>query len=101
MYILVKDKYVKQHINIENSFFKTTSNHNHNPQQNLANKSGTCFALLPVNKGVHMKVMETIDVVVKLKEKIEDAKATNSSLATQLQKLLDAILSNPQNKHSI
>mgnify|MGYP000265129156 CR=1 FL=1 len=48
-----------------------------------------------------MRVMETIDVVVKLKEKIADAQANNSALATQLQKLLDAILSNPQNKHSI
>jgi len=48
-----------------------------------------------------MKVMETIDVVVKLKEKIAEAKATNTALATQLQKLLDAILSSPQNKYSI
>ena len=48
-----------------------------------------------------MKVLETIDVVVKLKEKIADAKQNNIALATQLQKLLDAILSNPQNKHSI
>jgi hypothetical protein len=45
--------------------------------------------------------METIDVVVKLKEKIADAQVHNSTLAAQLQKLLDAILSNPQNKHSI
>ncbi len=57
---------------------------------------------LPINiPGVHMKVMETIDVVVKLKEKIADAKQNNAALATQLQKLLDAILSSPQNKHSI
>ena len=48
-----------------------------------------------------MKVMETIDVVVKLKEKIAEAKSSNTTLATQLQKLLDAILANPQNKHSI
>jgi len=48
-----------------------------------------------------MKVMETIDVVVKLKEKIAEAKKSNMTLATQLQKLLDAILANPQNKHSI
>jgi len=48
-----------------------------------------------------MKVMETIDVVMKLKEKIAEAQVNNSSLANQLQKLLDAILSNPQNKHSI
>ena len=48
-----------------------------------------------------MKVLETIDVVVKLKEKIAEAKSNNTTLATQLQKLLDAILANPQNKHSI
>ena len=48
-----------------------------------------------------MKVMETVDVVVKLKEKIADAKANNNALASQLQKLLDAILSKPQGKHSI
>jgi uncharacterized iron-regulated protein len=52
-------------------------------------------------KGVLMKVMETVDVVVKLKEKIADAKANNVALAAQLQKLLDAILSKPQSKHSI
>jgi len=66
-------------------------------------KRGTRFAvvLLVITQGVRMKVMETIDVVVKLKEKIADAKKNNIALATQLQKLLDAILSNPQNKHSI
>jgi len=48
-----------------------------------------------------MKVLETIDVVVKLKEKIAEAKSHNATLATQLQKLLDAILANPKNKHSI
>ena len=48
-----------------------------------------------------MKVMETIDVVVKLKEKIAEAKTHNATLASQLQKLLDAIMANPQNKHSI
>ena len=48
-----------------------------------------------------MKVLETIDVVIKLKEKIAEAQTHNSSLATQLQKLLDAILSKPTNKHSI
>jgi len=48
-----------------------------------------------------MKVMETVDVVVKLKEKIAAAKSNNAALASQLQKLLDAILSKPQEKHSI
>ena len=48
-----------------------------------------------------MKVLETIDVVVKLKKKIAEAKSNNSALATQLQKLLDGILSHPQNNRSI
>lgn len=48
-----------------------------------------------------MKVMETVDVIVKLKEKIAEAQASNNSLATQLQKLLDTILSNPENRHYI
>jgi len=60
-----------------------------------------CYYLDINHTGVHMKVMETIDVVVKLKEKIADAKQNNAALATQLQKLLDAILNSPQNKHSI
>ena len=48
-----------------------------------------------------MKVLETIDVVVKLKAKIADARQNNSALAIQLQKLLDGILSHPQNERSI
>lgn len=48
-----------------------------------------------------MKVMEKIDVVVKLKEKIAEAKLNNAALATRLQKLLDAILISPQNSRSI
>lgn len=45
-----------------------------------------------------MKVMEKIDVVVKLKEKIAEANANNAALATRLQKLLDALMISPQNK---
>jgi hypothetical protein len=52
-------------------------------------------------KGVLMKVMEKIDVVVKLKEKIAEANANNAALATRLQKLLDALMISPQNKRSI
>jgi len=37
-------------------------------------------------------VMERIDIVVKLKEKIAFAKANNDSIATQLEKLLDGIM---------
>jgi len=48
-----------------------------------------------------MKVLETIDVIVKLKEKIAQAQTSNHALAGQLQRLLDAILEGPANKHSI
>jgi len=48
-----------------------------------------------------MKFIEKIDIVVKLKEKIAEAQATNAALATQLQSLLDQILSNPQNSPAI
>ena len=48
-----------------------------------------------------MKVLEPIDVVVKLKEKIAEAKLNNTALAIQLQKLLDGILNHPQNNRSI
>jgi hypothetical protein len=37
-------------------------------------------------------VMEKIDIVVKLKEKIAEAKKHNDMLASQLQTLLDGIL---------
>ncbi|MEA3374234.1 MAG: hypothetical protein U9Q62_11175 [Campylobacterota bacterium] len=37
-------------------------------------------------------VMEKVDIVVKLKEKIAEARDRNDVLATQLQKLLDGIL---------
>lgn len=37
-------------------------------------------------------VMERIDIVVKLKEKIALARANNDSIADQLEKLLDGIM---------
>lgn len=37
-------------------------------------------------------VMEKIDIVVKLKEKIAEAKANNDAVAAPLQKLLERIL---------
>jgi uncharacterized iron-regulated protein len=48
-----------------------------------------------------MKVMEKIDVVVKLKEKIAEAKSHNLALAEQLQKLLDALMISPPHKRSL
>jgi hypothetical protein len=37
-------------------------------------------------------VMEKVDIIVKLKEKIAEAKEHNDVLAAQLQKLLDGII---------
>ena len=37
-------------------------------------------------------VMEKVDIIVKLKKKIAEAKEHNDALAAQLQKLLDGIL---------
>jgi hypothetical protein len=48
-----------------------------------------------------MKFMDKIELVVKLKEKIAEAKASNDALALQLQALLDQVLSNPQNSPAI
>jgi hypothetical protein len=48
-----------------------------------------------------MKFLEKIELVVKLKEKIAEAKATNEALALQLQALLDQVISNPQNSPAI
>ena len=39
-----------------------------------------------------VKVMQKVDIVVKLKEKIAEAKEHNDVLAAQLQKLLESIL---------
>ncbi len=48
-----------------------------------------------------MKFMDKIELVVKLKEKIAEAKASNEALAAQLQLLLDQILKNPKNSPAI
>jgi len=48
-----------------------------------------------------MKFMDKIELIVKLKEKIAEAKASNDALALQLQSLLDQVLSNPQNSPAI
>ncbi len=48
-----------------------------------------------------MKFMDKIELVVKLKERIAEAKASNEALALQLQALLDQVLSNPQNSPAI
>jgi len=44
-----------------------------------------------------MKFMDKIELVVKLKEKIADARKANDAAADQLQSLLDQILATPHN----
>ncbi|MFY9143004.1 hypothetical protein [Sulfuricurvum sp.] len=48
-----------------------------------------------------MKFMEKIELIVKLKEKIAEAKASNEVLAMQLQALLDQIIATPKNSPAI
>ena len=45
--------------------------------------------------------MEKIDIVVKLKEKIAEAKANNDALAAPLQKLLDSIMKDTKQSPAI
>lgn len=48
-----------------------------------------------------MKFMEKIELVVKLKEKIAEAKASNQELALQLESLLNKIIQHPENSPAI
>jgi hypothetical protein len=48
-----------------------------------------------------MKFMDKIELVVKLKEKIAEAKASNDAIAQQLQALLEQIVANPKNSPAI
>ncbi|MGA9046254.1 hypothetical protein [Sulfuricurvum sp.] len=48
-----------------------------------------------------MKFMDKIELVIKLKEKIAEAKASNDTLALQLQTLLDQIIATPKNSAAI
>lgn len=48
-----------------------------------------------------MKFMDKIELVVKLKEKIAEARASNEVVAMQLQALLDQIIATPKNSPAI
>lgn len=48
-----------------------------------------------------MKFMDKVELVVKLKEKIAEAKATNDAMAAQLQSLLDQIIATPHSSPAI
>ena len=45
-----------------------------------------------------MKILDKVELVVKLKERIADARKHNSVIAEQLQKLLDNIMKSGQYK---
>ena len=45
-----------------------------------------------------MKILDKVELVVKLKERIEDAKKNNTAMAEQLQKLLENIMKSGQYK---
>lgn len=47
------------------------------------------------------QVMKKVDIVVKLKEKIAEARGQNDAMAKQLQKLLDAILADQRQSSAI
>lgn len=51
-----------------------------------------CLIFLKVFKGDVMKILSKAEIVVKLKERIMEAKEKKSETAEQLQKLLDTIL---------
>ena len=48
-----------------------------------------------------MKFIDKIELVVKLKEKIAEAKASNQAIAIQLESLLDQIVATPKNSPAI
>ncbi len=59
--------------------------------------NGDCLNLFTASststmKGANMKIMDKVELVVQLKERIEKAKKENLALAEQLQKLLENIL---------
>ncbi len=48
-----------------------------------------------------MKIVDRVEIVVKLKEKIAEARATNKELADRLQNLLDGIMRDTKNSPAI
>lgn len=45
-----------------------------------------------IHKGDEMKIMDKVELIVKLKEKIEEAKKENLKSAKRLQNLLESII---------
>ena len=59
------------------------------------------FGRLETTKGVCMKIIDKVGIIIRLKEKIADAQTHNKELAQQLQKLLDNILRDTKNSPAI
>ena len=53
-----------------------------------------------IMKEVPMKILDKTALIAKLKERIEEAKRQNQSLAEELQKLLDSVIRS-QNLHAV
>ncbi|WP_456323542.1 hypothetical protein [Hydrogenimonas sp.] len=51
-----------------------------------------------IKEGATMKILDKVELVVKLKERIEEAKTQNLAIAEQLQKLLEKILNSSKYK---
>ncbi|NPA28717.1 MAG: hypothetical protein GXO33_00870 [Epsilonproteobacteria bacterium] len=45
-----------------------------------------------------MKILDKVEMIAKLKERIAEAQKTNQAMAAQLQKLLESILHSQPNK---
>ena len=53
-----------------------------------------------IMKEAFMKILDKTALIAKLKERIEEAKRQNQSLAEELQKLLDSVIRS-QNPHAV
>lgn len=53
-----------------------------------------------IMKEASMKILDKTALIAKLKERIEEAKRQNQSLAEELQKLLDSVIRS-QNLHAV
>lgn len=51
-----------------------------------------CLGAAAIFKGGSMKILDKVELIVKLKEKIEEAKKENAKAAERLQGLLESIM---------
>ena len=65
----------------------------HSREQKLLN-----FTANIIIRGAIMKILDKVELVVKLKERIEEAKTQNLAIAEQLQRLLEKIMNSGKYK---